>query len=81
MRAIIQTITKTYRTTANVQLDGRLHEVVKKIDAQTKETTIFGVPVLTQFSINGEEKRVKFLGIPIKSFRRELWDHQCSEQP
>lgn len=81
MKAIIQTITKIYRTTANVKLDGRLHEVANKIDAQTKETTIFGVPILTQFSIQGEEKTVKFLGIPMKSFRQELWDRQCSEQP
>lgn len=81
MKAIIQTRTKTYRTTANVKLDGRVYEVVNKIDAQTKETTIFGVPVLTQFSIQGEEKNVKLFGIPVKSIRRELWDRQCSEQP
>lgn len=81
MKAIIQTITKTYRTTENVKLDGRLHEVVQKIDAETKDTTIFDVPVLTKFSIDGEEKVVKFFGIPIKSYRRELWDHQLSKQP
>lgn len=81
MKAIIQTTTKTYRTTEKVKLDNRLYEVVQKVDARTKETTIFGVPVLTQFSIDGEEKIVKFMGIPIKSFRRELWDHLRSEQP
>lgn len=81
MRAIIQTLSKTYRTTANVKLDGHLHEVVKKIDTRTKETTIFGVPVLTHYSIEGEEKIVKFLGIPIKSSRLELWDHLLPEQP
>ncbi len=80
MKAIIQTISKTYRTTSNVQLDGRLYETVEKVDAQTKETAILGVPVLTQFSIDGEEKIVKFFGIPIKSFRRELWDHHSAKQ-
>ncbi len=61
-------------------MDGRLYETVEKVDAQTKETAILGVPVLTQFSIDGEEKIVKFLGIPIKSFRRELWDHHSAKQ-
>lgn len=75
MKAIIQTVKKTYRTTTSVKLDGRLYETVNKIDARTKETTILGVPVLTQFSVDGEEKIVRFLGIPIKSFRQELWDH------
>ena len=75
MKAIIQTIIKTYRTTSSVKLDGRVHEIVNKIDARTKETTIFGAPVITQFSIDGEEKIVKLFGITIKSFRRELWDH------
>ena len=81
MKAIIQTIKRTYRTTENVRLDGRLYETVKKIDAQTNKTTIFGVPVLTKFSIDGEEKLVKFCGIPIKSFRRELWDHLSESNP
>lgn len=75
MKAIIQTITKAYRTTKNVRLSGRLYETVKGIDARTSKTTIFGVPVLTKFSIDGEEKIVKFCGIPIISFRRELRDH------
>jgi len=80
-KAIIQVIKKTYRTTENVDMHGRLHEVVQKIDAQTEETIIFGVPIMTKFSIDGEEKTIKFLGIPIKSSRRELWDHLRSEQP
>lgn len=81
MKAIIQTITKTYRTTEDVEINHRLHEVVRKVDAQTKETTIFGVPILTHFSIEGDEKLIKFFGIPIKSSRRELWDHLLSKQP
>ena len=63
-----------------VELHGRLTEIAEKVDARTKETTIFGVPVLSQYSVDGEETIVKFFGIPIKSSRRELWDHLRSEQ-
>ena len=76
MKAIIQTVKRTYRTTESVTHGSREYETVKKIDAKTRDTTILGVPVLTTFAIDGEEKVVKFLGIPIKSFRQELWDHR-----
>lgn len=75
MKAIIQTVSRTYRKTKNVESEGKLYEIVDKICAQTKETAILGVPILTRFSIDGEEKITKFLGIPIKSSRHELWDH------
>lgn len=81
MKAIIETVSRTYRTTENVNVNGESHEIVKRIDAQTSKTTIFGVPVLTKFSIDGEEKLVKFCGIPIKSSRRELWDHLSQSNP
>ena len=81
MKAIIQSVTRTYRTTKNVKVDGHLHEIVKRIDVQTSKTTIFGVPVLSKYTIEGEEKLVKFCGIPIKSFRRELWDHLSESNP
>ena len=75
MKAIIRTTTRTYRSTHTVEDGNMAHELVTKIDARTKETTILGVPVQTQFSIDGEEKIIKIFGIPILSFRRELWDH------
>lgn len=81
MKPIIQTIVRTYRTTEKVASNGRICEIVRKVDAQTKRTTILGVPVLTEYSVDGEEKIVRLFGIPIKSRRRELWDHLSAEQP
>lgn len=75
MKPIIQISHRTYRSTSTVIVDGVKHERVKKIDAKIKEITFSGIPIHTVFSIDGKETITRVFGIPIKSVRRELWDH------
>ena len=75
MKAFIRIVERSYRTTEHEKVGDKLHEVVKKIDASIKRTTILGAPMVTKYSSEGKEKVVKIFGIPILSHRRELWDH------